>query len=187
MEDYKNNYTTQNQTKGNVGLQEFQRIMVGKYRNALIIPIKEHSDIDTYHHIDCIVCHNNGDCETYDVKNNLTQYLKGLKCFVVELQNNSGNEGSAFGHQKFFAVMDKDMPHATTTKMFWKYSRTDMLKHLESKVGLLSEFLLSTYNDGKDCDEPTPYKKYTRSHEGKRDVTVLVPIEDCKFLTKIEL
>lgn len=182
-----NDYTKQNQNKGNIGLNEFQRIMITKYSKALVIPIKEHSDYDTYHHIDCIVCHSNGDCDTYDVKNNLTQHRGGIKCFVVELLNNSGREGSAFGKQKYFAVMDKEMPNATQTKMFWIYSRVDMLEFLESKVGDINEFLKCNIGDDKDADEPTPYKKYTRKHEGKRDVTVLVPISDCKFVTKIEL
>jgi hypothetical protein len=181
-----NDYTTQNQNKAKIALNEFQRIMTTKHRNALIIPIKEHSDFDTYYHIDCVICHSNGDCETYDVKNNLYWY-RGKKCFYIELLNNSGNLGSAFGYQKFFAVMDKDMPNVTTTKLFWKYSRIEMLEHLESRVGDIDEFLKSRMGDDKDCDEPTPYKKYTRKHEGKRDVTVLVPIDDCKFLQKIEI
>jgi hypothetical protein len=186
MSTYENNYTTSNQNKGMIALNEFVRIMTSNHRHDLIIPIKEHSFIDTNYHIDCIICRVDGGCDTYDVKNNLTQYRGGQKCFVVELRNNAGNQGSAFGMQRYFAVMDKDSRHAEKTNRFWKYSRTEMLAFLESKVGDLDEFLKSKMGDDKDADELTPYKKYTRSHEGKRDICVLVPLEDCNFITEIK-
>lgn len=123
-------------------------------------------DEDAIMHIDVFA---NG--ETHDVKDNMDYDNHGRECIRLEDKNNWGGKGSLHGDEKYLTFKFYNQ------RLFYSFKREDLEKYLEEKwIRRNGKKLLVTKPHNYS------YVGYRRFYEKKKDLTVLIPLEDIEDL-----